>query len=301
MSAVLAILRAAPLTSIQDQGRFGMLRHGISASGPMDKGGFDLAGALGGGGHGGIEFTTAGLEFKLSSGQCRVGFAGGDFQIRRNGTLLDWPGSAQLGEGDVLSITPGRWGNYGYVRFDSGIDIAPVLGSIATSSRARLGGIEGRSLRVGDVVALSGDRDGVTSIAPRRSELETGPIRVTWGLHADLFSSSLRQRFTEAGFVVSASLDRMGVRLTDSERVFADATILSLASDAIVPGDIQILGDGTPIVLMRDHQPTGGYPRIATVVSADLDRFAQLRPGTAVAFAPVTVEHAHALLRSRQT
>ena len=93
----------------------------------------------------------------------------------------------------------------------------------------------------------------------------------------------------------------MGVRLTDSERVFADATILSLASDAIVPGDIQILGDGTPIVLMRDHQPTGGYPRIATVVSADLDRFAQLRPGTAVAFASVTVEHAHALLRSRQT
>ena len=66
-----------------------------------------------------------------------------------------------------------------------------------------------------------------------------------------------------------------------------------------MPGDIQILGDGTPIVLMRDHQPTGGYPRIATIISADLDRFAQLRPGSPVAFEPVTVEHAHALLRSR--
>ena len=75
--------------------------------------------------------------------------------------------------------------------------------------------------------------------------------------------------------------------------------VLSLVSDAIVPGDIQILGDGTPIVLMRDHQPTGGYPRIATIISADLDRFAQLRPGAPVAFAPVTVEHAHLLLRSR--
>jgi allophanate hydrolase subunit 2 len=90
----------------------------------------------------------------------------------------------------------------------------------------------------------------------------------------------------------------MGVRLADERQVFAGASILSLVSDPILPGDIQILGDGTPIVLMRDHQPTGGYPRIGTVVSADLDRFAQLRPGEPVAFAPVSVEHAQRLLRS---
>jgi biotin-dependent carboxylase-like uncharacterized protein len=301
MSAVLAVLRAAPLTSVQDHGRFGMLRHGISASGPMDRGGFDLAGALGGGGCGGIEFTTAGIELKLASGQCRVGFAGGNFVVRRNGAILDWPGNAALAEGDILSVTPGRGGNYGYLRFDADIDIAPVLGSMATSSRARLGGLDGRSMRAGDVIALTASTDGAATSVPARATPETGPIRVTWGLHADLFSAALRQRFVEAGFVISSSLDRMGVRLTDPDQVFADAAILSLASDAIVPGDIQILGDGTPIVLMRDHQPTGGYPRIATVISADLDRFAQLRPGTSVAFAPVTVEHAHALLRSRET
>jgi allophanate hydrolase subunit 2 len=84
----------------------------------------------------------------------------------------------------------------------------------------------------------------------------------------------------------------MGVRLTDPQQIFRNQRRLNLVSDAIVPGDIQILGDGTPIVLMRDHQPTGGYPRIATVVSADLDRFAQLRPGTEVRFRPVTLEHA---------
>jgi biotin-dependent carboxylase-like uncharacterized protein len=301
MSAVLAILRAAPLTSVQDQGRFGMLRHGISASGPMDQEAFDLAGALGGGGRGGIEFTTAGIELRLASGQCRVGLAGGDFAVRLNGDTLDWPGSAEMAEGDILSVTPGRWGNYGYLRFDADIDAAPVLGSMATSSRARLGGLDGRSLRAGDVIALTGGTSGAAIPVPARTEPETGPIRVTWGLHADLFSSALRQHFVEAGFVVSSSLDRMGVRLADPDQVFADAAILSLASDAIVPGDIQILGDGTPIVLMRDHQPTGGYPRIATVISADLDRFAQLRPGTSVAFKPVTVEHAQALLRSRGT
>jgi allophanate hydrolase subunit 2 len=74
--------------------------------------------------------------------------------------------------------------------------------------------------------------------------------------------------------------------------VFRGHRLLSLLSDAIVPGDVQILGDGTPIVLMRDHQPTGGYPRIATLVSADIDRFAQLRPGSEVRFEPVTLKHA---------
>ena len=79
----------------------------------------------------------------------------------------------------------------------------------------------------------------------------------------------------------------MGVKLEDPTGLFRDQKRLSLGSDAIVPGDIQILGDGTLIVLMRDHQPTGGYPRIATIVSADLDRFAQMRPGTALSFRPV--------------
>ena len=111
MSAVLSILRAGPLTSIQDDGRFGMLRHGISASGPMDRGAFQWAGALAGGGQGGIEFTAAGLELKLSSGQCRAGFAGGGFVARHNGTALDWPGAVALAAGDVLAITPGSRGN----------------------------------------------------------------------------------------------------------------------------------------------------------------------------------------------
>ena len=79
----------------------------------------------------------------------------------------------------------------------------------------------------------------------------------------------------------------MGVRLEDGGGLFREQRRLTLVSDAIVPGDIQILGDGTPIALMRDHQPTGGYPRIATIVSADLDRFAQMRPGTALTFTPV--------------
>lgn len=297
MSAILTIMRAGPLTSIQDDGRSGMLRHGISASGPMDRAAFAAAGQLSGGGRGGIEFTTAGLEIRLASGSCRVGFAGGDFVVRHNGAVLDWPGTVMLSAGDAFAVTPGSSGNYGYLRFDGDIVAQPMMGSIATSSRAGLGGLDGRALRVGDVIELAGT--GATPMEPVKPEQPEGPIRVIWGLHADLFPQSLRQRFADATFVISPRLDRMGVRLDDPGGVFADATILSLVSDAIVPGDIQILGDGTPIVLMRDHQPTGGYPRIGTVATVDLDRFAQLRPGTSVAFTPVTVDHAQQLLRSR--
>ena len=298
MSAALTIMRAGPLTSIQDAGRFGMLRHGISASGPMDGAGFAQAGALAGGGRGAVEFTMAGLDIRLEQGQCRVGFAGGGFAARHNGRTVDWPGSLQLHAGDVLAITPGPWGNYGYLRFAADIDVPPVMGSLATSSRAQLGGLAGRVLRAGDVIGLTGSGAG-TAAEASRPEPVSGPIRVNWGLHADLFPQHLRQRFLATAFTVSSRLDRMGVRLEDAGNVFAGAAALSLVSDAIVPGDIQILGDGTPIVLMRDHQPTGGYPRIATIIGADLDRFAQLRPGSPVAFEPVTVEHAHALLRSR--
>ncbi|KKB82916.1 hypothetical protein VW29_15350 [Devosia limi DSM 17137] len=295
MTAILAITRAGPLTSVQDLGRFGMLGNGISAAGAMDRAGYLAAGEAVDAPVGAIEITRAGLDLVLEQGSCRVGFAGGDFILRRNGEPLAWPGTTRLSSGDRLTITPGAAGNYGYLRFDAQIDVPMLLGSLATSSRAQLGGFSGRALAAGDRIRLK-------SAQPERPMTAchpgAGPIRVIWGLHADLFAAEVRNRFVTSPFTISAQLDRMGVRLGAPPNMFASSANLSLVSDAIVPGDIQILGDGTPIVLMRDHQPTGGYPRIATVISADFDRFAQLRPGTAVAFRPVTVEHAHQLLRS---
>ena len=293
MSAILRIDKAGPMTTIQDRGRFGMLSHGISASGPMDSGAFLQAGQ---GGAGAIELTRAQFELSVTSGVCRIGYAGGLFNIELTGEPYPWPGTMTLQAGDRVSIAPGAWGNYGYLRFSKDIALPPVLGSISTSTRARLGGLDGRALRAGDVLQLAPTAsDTARPISLDKAE---GPIRFCWGLHAELFSASIRERFQKETFIVSTSMDRMGVRLEDSHRVFDSANNLSLVSDAVVPGDIQILGDGTPIVLMRDHQPTGGYPRIATIVSADLDRFAQMRPGSAIAFRSVSVEHAHRLLRS---
>lgn len=267
----ITIVRCGPMTTLQDAGRFGMLRHGISASGPMDRRAFGAAGGLlDRAGSTAIEYTQ-GLE------------------IESDGPVdLAWSEMRHLEAGDRLSIPPAA-GNYGYLRFSREIEVPPLLGSRSTNVTVGLGGFKGRALKAGDKVVLGAD--GETPASPVGAHVD-GPIRVVWGMHADLFDGSVRRRFAESAFEVTPSLDRMGVKLADPLGVFAGLHHLSLVSDAIVPGDIQILGDHSPIVLMRDHQPTGGYPRIATVVSADLDRFAQLRPGTEVRFQPVTLEHA---------
>jgi len=287
--SAIVITRAGPLVTLQDRGRFGMLKHGISASGPMDAEAFRAAGAaLSRTGRAGVEFTRAGLAFRVED-HLRIAAAGGQFDLRHNGEPVEWPAQFDTQDGDEIDVVPGPAGNYGYLRFDREIDITPVLGSWSTNLTVGLGGFKGRALKAGDRLAFGAN--GSDSAEPA-SVPGDGPIRVIWGLHADLFDPSIRTAFAAGSFSISPRLARMGVRLDASAQLFRTQRRLTLVSDAIVPGDIQILGDGTPIVLMRDHQPTGGYPRLATVVSADLDRFAQLRPGTEVRFRPVTLEHA---------
>lgn len=297
MRARLRIVRAGPLTTIQDEGREGFLAHGISASGPMDRGSHRRAGLLAGAsGEAGIEITRAGLDLLVEDGDLRVGWAGGEFALAINGKGEEWPGGGIVRGGDLVSITPGPSGNYGYLRFGPQLDLPAMMGSLSTSTRARLGGVDGRALAAGDVLHLSGQ--GRAPETAGNGQGVKGPIRFVWGIHAGHFARSVHEGFVSHTFRITPMMDRMGVRLADEGKVFSGASILSLVSDPILPGDIQILGDGTPIVLMRDHQPTGGYPRIGTLISADLDRFAQMRPGEAVAFAPVSVEHAQRLLRS---
>lgn len=262
----MTILRAGPLTTLQDRGRFGMLRYGISASGPMDRTAFATASAeLGRFGRTALEHTQ-GLRFSVD-GPLRVAF----------------PEVADLAAGDEIEIPPPP-GNYGYVRFDRDMALSFVLGSTSTNVTVGLGGHEGRALRQSDRIAFS---ELATGTDEPIGEPSSGPFRIMWGLHAAHFPATTRLQLPLATFRVTNRLDRMGVTLDDTTGLFRDSRQLSLVSDAIVPGDIQILGDGTPIVLMRDHQPTGGYPRIATIIDEDLDRFAQVRPGGEIRFQPV--------------
>ncbi len=295
----LQILSAAPMTTVQDSGRYGQLRHGIAASGPMDRSAWHRAGQmLEHPAASCIEFGAGRLEFLVEGERIHAAFTGAEFRLSINGIARNWETKIELNGGDRVEISPGGTGNFGLVRFDREIDVPLVLGSRATNLIAGLGGLAGRTLRAGDVLEIAHELSAAAGTAPFQTAGQAnGPVRVIWGIHADMFGPKARRAFLECAFAVSPKLDRMGMRLLDSSGVFSDLQHLSLVSDVVVPGDVQILGDGTPIVLMRDHQPTGGYPRIATVVGPDLDRLAQMRPGTEVRFASISVENAHTIRR----
>ena len=300
MSALLRIVRAGPLATLQDSGRSGWLASGVGASGPMDRAAFERTGHwLGAAGATGIEFTMAGLGVEVEGGPVGVAADGGQLSAEVNGVARPWPFRTLLKPGDRLDVRPGPAGNYGYLRLDREIDVSPVLGSRSTNTVVGLGGIDGRALVAGDSLPLGPRLSRRAGPHPAANLPEAGPIRVIWGLHADRLSPEMRNRFVAEAFRVSQRIDRMGARLDDPAGVFKGLAMLQLVSDAIVLGDIQILGDGTPVVLLRDHQPTGGYPRIATIATADFDRFVQLRPGSEVRFQPITVAAAHALLGAR--
>ncbi len=307
-------IHAGPLVSVQDKGRFGALSYGVAASGPMDMDAYDRAGDLLNdvgrpAGNSVVECATGRHAFRVKGTPIVAAFCGGSFNLKINNVSQNWERAHQLVDGDSVEIVPGAKGNYATIRFDREIDVPQVIGSCATNSIAHIGGYKGRSLKSGDKLALVacspsegavGDRGrgvkmpSLEALAEENAQPE--PIRFIWGLHADLFPLHIRKLFISEEFAISPLLDRMGVRLVDKAKVFQDRQNLSLVSDAVVPGDIQIIGDGTPVVLMRDHQPTGGYPRIGTLISSDISTFAQLRPGTRVRFSPVTIDKAHGIL-----
>ena len=294
-------IRVGPLVSIQDSGRFGALGHGIAASGPMDRGAYELAAFLlkqAGRNIAATALESAGglLKFTLDASHVSAAFCGGQFNLKINGMAKQWNAVHVLKSGDEIEVSPGASGNYAIIRMDHEFLVPEVIGSCATNTIAHLGGHENRLIKAGDRISISPDLGSNVCSARKPPVHDDAPIRFVWGMHADMFSSHVRNGFTRNSFAISPMLNRMGVRLVDRKAVFGEKLDLSLVSDAIVPGDVQILGDGTPIVLMRDHQPTGGYPRIATLISADLDRFSQLRPGSRVRFCAVTVDNAQALL-----
>lgn len=285
----LEISFAPPLATVQDEGRFGKLSYGISASGPLDRTAFAKAGeSLGGKAGAALELAGGRFCARVVGGTVRTAGSGGTFVVNVNGKARGWNSRIVLNDGDEIEIAPGKSGNFAYLRFDHDFDLPIVMESRSTNLIAALGGLEGRNLRAGDsidLINMTGSSQAATE--PPASE---GPIRFIWGIHADILPSRLLSGFCELPFTISHQIDRMGLRLNDDTGVFRDLEALHLVSDAVVPGDIQILGDGTPVVLMRDHQPTGGYPRIATIVSGDLSRLAQVRPGTKVRFEPISLD-----------
>ena len=206
--------------------------------------------------------------------------------------------SMRLRRGEALRIGALTGATVLYVAVEGGFDIAPVLGSVSTYVRGGIGGWHGRALATGDRLPLrlaqAGDRGEVClegfTVRPRPR------VRVIKGPQDDHFPDCEVAAFLDSEYTIGPSADRMGMRLTG--RTLQHSRGFDIASDGIAPGSIQVPGNGQPIVLLADRQTTGGYPKIATVISADLPALARLPVGAKVAFEAVTVEAAEAARRA---
>ncbi len=295
-TAVLRIEQAGPLTSLQDAGRRGHLRHGVTWSGPVEPLGFAAAHAALAHPPGGtaIELSHGGITLRCLEGCVRFALAGGDFSASLDGQALGGWTTGVLNPGARLVIRDGPASNWATLAFAGTIAAPRWLDSTATLALAGLGG--GR-LAAEDRLAIDARivTDGASrSFAP--PSLAPGPIRIVPGPQLEFFSAETLALLTAAEFTVTPVFDRMGMVL---EGPPLPPLSLTMLSTPVIRGGIQINGAGAATVLLADHQTTAGYPRIGTVISADLPRFAQIRPGTPMRFAAVTA--AEAVQIARQT
>ena len=306
MTARALLVREAGLgTSVQDRGRPGYQRQGVAEGGAVDPRALAAGAAILGQSPdlAALELVGFGGSYEALGGTLRLALTGAPFKATLDGRPVEWGTSFALEPGKVLAIgaSDPQGGVYGYLHVGGGFDVPAVLGSRATHLRAGFGGHEGRALRVGDRLVVGADAGGPVG---RTLDPPWGPpprvVRFLWGVQASEFAAAARERFVATEFTVTPARDRMGMKLDFRGEPFVTERSLTLISDAVVLGDVQIPGDGKPIVLLVDRQPTGGYPRLATVISADLPALAQQPAGSVVRFKPVDAATAVAALRAHR-
>jgi len=293
----LAVLAADPVTSVQDGGRRGAQRFGLPPSGAMDTASLALANALVGNAPlaAAIEVGPFGAMFAARNGAVRVALAGAARHATLNGTPMAALRSFVVAEHETLTLGPAREGVFSYLAIEGAIHGVPVFGSLSVNARAGLGSPLPRGLQAGDALTVDPMRSlhGERSItAPWRDD---GPIRVVRGPQDDEFEPEAMALLCDSEWAIAAASDRMGYRLDGPPLRHHNGH--NIVSDGTVTGSIQVPGSGQPIVLMPDRGTTGGYPKLATVISVDIGRLAQVRPGQRVRFSEVGVEQAQALAR----
>ncbi len=302
------VIAPGVLTTVQDTGRFGHQAAGIPEAGAMDRASLRLANALAGNSEdaAALELTVFGGTFEFE-GDGTIALTGADMRPFLNGNRMVMNAAVSVQTGDRLELGTAAWGVRAYLAVSGGIDVPVVLGSRSTDLKSRLGGLEGRKLRAGDVLE-SGSADGSlrqtaaepakaqgTSWEPVLKRLERvtaaeGAVRIRFlfGPQDAMFGEDAKQTFTESVYTLSTACDRMGCRLEGAAVPSLNGT--DILSEGICFGSIQVPANGQPIVMMADHQTTGGYAKIGTVLSEDLPLLAQLGPGKKIRFVPVTLE-----------
>jgi len=292
---VFRVLKPGMFTSVQDTGRYHYLRYGVPISGAMDL--FSLAAAnvvVGNSRNDAcVETTLIGPELQALA-RTQLAVTGGEASPRVNGDEVPMWETLEICEGDVVSFGRMERGCRSYLSIRGGIDAPVVLGSRSTFARGGFGGIEGRRLKSGDMI--EGFDIGLLDVGYSTPEglrpQLTGKYEahVVLGPQAGMFTERGMSTFFSNPYRVTLEADRMGYRLDGpliEHRGRAD-----IVSDALLPGAVQVPKDGKPIVIMRDAQTTGGYPKIGVVATPDVSLLGQARPNDTVEFVKVTVQQA---------
>lgn len=302
----LLIRRPGLLTTVQDLGRYGYQRYGVSVSGAMDRAALRIGNRLVGNpdGAAGLEVTLLGPEIELRAA-ATIAVTGADLSASLNDQPLKLWTAVPAEAGDILRFGRRRTGARAYVCFSGGIDVPMVFGSRSTDVGSGIGGFEGRRLAADDGLRL-GQPKAVPSDSSRRSLPSAAQpsydaplvLRLLPGPQASERSSRAIETLLSQRYIVSPDSNRMGYRLKGTS---VPATLpATLLSDATAMGTIQIPPDRQPILLMADCQPTGGYLKAASIISVDLPRAAQLAPGDHLEFTLTTMEEALALCREER-
>lgn len=290
---------AAPglFTTVQDLGRHGLQRYGVPVGGAMDVWSFRCANRLVGNpdGAAGLEITALGPELTFEK---RTSFAvtGASFRLALDGQDVPMWAAVEAGPGSSLKFGARLAGARAYLALEGGINVPTVMGSRSTHVPSRIGGLAGRALRTGDVLASRATAFGRLRRTPclppdYRPAFEPCPLlRVVPGPHEDHFSREALALLTSSDYTLSTQSDRMGYRLEGPSLDHLDAGMM--LSEPTPMGAIQVPPNRTPILLMADCQTTGGYPQIVVLISADRGRAAQLLPGDRLRFSVVDRQEA---------
>ncbi|KUJ84530.1 allophanate hydrolase [Microbulbifer flavimaris] len=304
MSDIATVEKAGPMTLIQDVGRHGQQHLGVSVGGALDRHaagwanhllGNDPAAAV-------LEIVLGPFALRFASATC-IALSGADCGWRLDGEPLQLWSSHRVPAGALLQGGMARSGLRGYLAVAGGFQSTPVWGSRATTVGEGLGGLCGEPLRVGDQLPYVADDDGLLRQTPCEFQREYGEqteplnLRLVPSNQFEKFSPSARQKLFSQSYQIAPDSDRMGVRLTGATLGQVPG---NLVSEAVCPGAVQVPSNGQPIVLMRDCQTIGGYPKIGHVYSVDLDWLAQARPGSRVRFELGSLAESQALLREQR-
>lgn len=250
-----------------------------------------------------LEMAGYGGKFRTLDYPLWIALTGAAMQSSVDGRKVDWRCSLLLAPGQVLEVGSAvegtLRGTYGYLHVAGGIRVDPEIGAMGTHLRAGVGGVDGKVLKAGTNLAIGPSGEDSERTPPQKAMMLPDPeylgrrnIRLLWGPQSERFTQRTRQRLLAETFALSHRRDRMAMRLhlEPDQRPFE--SLLTGLSDPVQDGDIQMTGDGVPAILVREHQPTGGYPRIATVITADHAAVAQLPTGEPFQFELVTLDQA---------